>query len=98
MNRGTTFSFVRDQQRGWAQSRNIELDSNDRVVRLEDNFFAPLNLESRAEIEEGDGGEFGNPDDVGKIYSLYSSSALVCNFFDYWRGRSLSPLICDMKF
>lgn len=98
MNRGATLQLIKERQRQWAKARGIAVSANDRVLRLEDNLFAPLNIETRAEIEEGDGDEFGNPDDVGKIYSLFSSSALVCNFFDYWRGRSLSPLICDIKF
>jgi len=28
----------------------------------------------------------------GKIQALHSSSALACNWFDYWRGRDLMPL------
>jgi hypothetical protein len=69
-----------------------------RVSRLEDNLFAPLHAETRAEFEAGDGDEFGTPENVGKMYSVYSSSALVCNEFDHWRKRAMLPLLqaCDM--
>lgn len=98
MNKSQTFLLIKKRQRLWAQSRGISINSNDRVFRLEDNLFAPLNSETRQEFEAGDGGEFGTANAVGKIHSLYSSSALVCNFFDYWRGHSLSPLIADIRF
>jgi hypothetical protein len=47
--------------------------ANGRVSLLEYNLFAPLHDETRAEIEAVDGEEFGTPNDVGKMYSLYSS-------------------------
>lgn len=93
MNKSATFHFILERQRQWAESRSLPVSSTGRVSRLEDNLFAPLNEETRAEFEAGDGDEFGTPDAVGKMYSIHSSSALVCNVFDYWRKRPMLPLL-----
>lgn len=93
MNKAATFQFIRERQRRWAETRHLTVSANGRVSRVEDNLFAPLHDETRAEFEAGDGDEFGTPDDVGKMYSLHSSSALACNVFDYWRKRAMSPLL-----
>ncbi len=66
---------------------------NGRVRNPDDNFFASLHPESRQEILEGDGNELGTPDEAGKIFSLWSSTALACNVFDYWRERSVTPVL-----
>jgi hypothetical protein len=93
MNKRATFKFIADRQRHWAETQRLAVHVNGRVSRLEDNLFAPLHVETRAEFEAGDGDEFGSQDAVGNIHSLYSSSALVCNVFDYWRDRPMSPLL-----
>ena len=93
MNKSATFQFIAERQRHWAAARSLTVTSNGRVSKLENNLFAPLHAETRAEFEAGDGDEFGTPDDVGKMFSLHSSSALVCNIFDYWRKRSMLPLL-----
>lgn len=93
MNKSATLQFIVERQRNWAEAQGLAVKANGRVSRLEDNLFAPLHVETRAEFEAGDGDEFGTVDDVGKMYSLYSSSALACNVFDYWRQRSLLPLL-----
>jgi hypothetical protein len=93
MNKSSTFNFITERQRHWAQTQGLTVSGNGRVSRLEDNLFAPLHAETRADFEAGDGDEFGTPDDVGKMYSLHSSSALACNVFDYWRKRPMLPLL-----
>lgn len=93
MRKGETLELIKEGQRRWAALRGIEVAPNGRVKNLADNLFAPLHTATRAEISEGDGGELGTPDNVGKLYSLWSSSALPCNMFDYWRERSLAPLL-----
>jgi hypothetical protein len=93
MNKSATFHFITERQRRWAQAHGVAVSGNGRVSRLEDNLFAPLHEETRVEIEAGDGDEFGTPDNVGKMYSLYSSSALVCNVFDHWRKRPMLPIL-----
>ncbi len=93
MKKRDTLQFIKERQRRWARARGLTVSVNGRVSRLEDNLFAPLHDETRAEIQAGDGDEFGTPENVGKMFSLYSSSALACNVFDYWRKRSALPLL-----
>lgn len=93
MDKATTLELIKERQRCWAASRGICVAPNGRVKNLNDNFFAPLHPESRIEILEGDGNELGTSEEAGKLYSLWSSTALVCSVFDYWRERTLSPLL-----
>jgi hypothetical protein len=81
------------QQRSWAQQRGIAVNArwSDYVAQLEDNLFQPLSPETRSEYMEGEGGELvpqkgGKPP---KLFALHSSTALVCNLFDYWRHRDV---------
>ena len=93
MNKSATLQFIVGRQRRWAEAQGFVVKANGRVSSLEDNLFAPLNVETRVDFEAGDGDEFGTVDAVGKIHSLYSSSALVCNVFDHWRKRAMLPLL-----
>jgi restriction endonuclease-like protein len=93
MNKTATLKLIVDRQQRWAEARHLAVNASGRVSHLEDNLFAPLHAETRAEFEAGDGDEFGTADAVGKMYSLHSSSALVCNVFDYWRKRPMLPLL-----
>lgn len=99
MNKGATIKFIIERQRRWAEARQLTVKVSGRVSRPEDNLFAPLHAETRAEFKAGDGNEFGTPKKAGKIYSLHSSSALACNLFDYWRKRLMLPLLqaCDIN-
>jgi hypothetical protein len=72
------------QQRKWAAARGIKPIGN-HTQTLEENLFQPLNAETKAEYKAGSGNELGSVDKPGDMYSLRSSSALVCNVFDYWR-------------
>jgi hypothetical protein len=96
MDKGTTFEFLAASQQRWAASRDIAVDPKGRVTNLDDNLFAPLHPQTEAEIAQGDGGEFGTPENVGKMFSIWSSSALACNVFDYWRERPLDPLLAAL--
>src|SRR5580704_16524597 len=93
MDKNATLQFIVKRQRRWAEARRLAVSPNGRVSRLDENLFAPLDVETRAEFESGDGDEFGTPDDVGKMYSLHSSYALVCNVFDHWRKRPMLPML-----
>jgi hypothetical protein len=93
MDKAATLKSIQERQRCWAASQGMDVAPNGRVKTLDDNFFATLHPESRREISEGDGAELGTPEDVGKLYSLWSSSGLACNVFDYWRIRNLGPLL-----
>lgn len=97
MDKAATLSLIKERQRQWAASRGIATAPNGRVMRLDENLVAPLHSKSMKEISEGDGGELGTPENVGKLYSLWSSSALACNVFDYWRERDLAPLLRSLS-
>jgi hypothetical protein len=78
-------------QQSWAIERRIDIE--DGYCRsVNDNLFQPLSEDSRRDFESGDGSELGKNGGRGKIQALHSSSALVCNFFDYWRAGDLKHL------
>ncbi len=74
------------QQRRWAAARGIQPNGN-YTKTLEENLFQPLTEASRAEFGSGAGNEMSE-----KMRAFHSSSALVCNVFDYWRDRPLKTL------
>ncbi len=92
MNKSQTLSRIKESQRRWADA-NIVVKDRDSVVRLENNLYQPLTPQTRAQYERGDGGELGRDGKRGKMFALRSSSALVCNVFDYWQGRALAPVL-----
>ena len=59
----------------------------------------PLSDEAVKDFKNGSGDEFGKEGVPGKINSLYSSSALVCNVFEYWRSRDINDIaqLCGAK-
>jgi hypothetical protein len=92
MNKSQTLLWIKEAQLRWADAHIVELD-RDSVVRLENNLYQPLTPQTRSQFERGDGGELGRNGKRGKMFSLRSSSALVCNVFDYWQERALAPLL-----
>lgn len=92
MNRAQTLLQIKEEQRRWADARKVERE-RDSVMVLENNLYQPLTPETRAQYERGDGDELGKDGKRGKLFPLRSSSALVCNVFDYWRGRVLVPVL-----
>lgn len=100
---------VSNAQRSWAdrQDPRIEYDRDGYCLGLRQNLFQALTECTRRELDEGDGAELGKNGQRGKLQALHSSSALVCNVFDYWRGRDLAVVanaldikdrICEMSF
>lgn len=87
---------IRISQRAWADhpDQKIEYDDDGYCLDPRQNLFQELTSCTRRELEEGDGAEIGKNGQRGKLQALHSSSALVCNVFDYWRGRELA-LIAD---
>ena len=73
------------QQGKWARARGLRRNS----LTLEENLFQPLNAETRADFEAGGLAELGSAGNPGRMQAVFSSSALVCNVFDYWRSRFL---------
>ncbi len=92
MNKSQTLLRIKEAQRRWADGHNVKREGNS-VVVLENNLYQPLTPETRAQYESGDGDELGKDGKRGKMFALRSSSALVCNVFDYWRGRALTPVL-----
>jgi hypothetical protein len=79
---------ILDRQRAWAERAGVSLDESLRTFDLEQNLFQPLSRDAREEFSAGAGQEL-----AGDMRSLRSSSALVCNVFDYWRGRDSTPIV-----
>ncbi|MGA2075375.1 MAG: hypothetical protein ABSH52_17940 [Terriglobia bacterium] len=100
MDKAQTLEHILKAQRAWADSRAIQYNrANGRALNLSDNLFSPVNSETEFEFRAADGDELGRRGDPGKMFSLHSSSALVCNVFDYWRRRPLAALVqaCGIK-
>ena len=73
-------------QKRWVIARGIKPHGGC-TQTVEENLFQPLTEASRAEFELGAGSEIER-----KMRFVASSSALICNVFDYWRDRPLEPL------
>jgi len=94
MDKAATLEHIQKRQRQWADGRGIQYNqANGPVLNLADNLFSALNPATASEFKAADGSELGTAGSATKMSSLHSSSALVCNVFDYWRGRELAPLL-----
>jgi hypothetical protein len=82
---------IKARQREWAQRYGRTLDIG-YCTCADDNIFSKLSEAARREFAEGGGGELGVGTTPGKIQALHSSSALACNWFDYWRERDFGVL------
>jgi len=80
-----TYRRISNQQQAWADKHDITFDKNGYTLRLNDNLFRPLSPRSEEEFRSGRGDELSK----GKMHALHSSSALVVNVFEYWRGRDV---------
>ena len=81
----SAFESILNQQRAWATKLGITIDSHDYTASLKDNlYFYPMLPETQKAFESGRGKELGEKGLPGKMQALYSSSALVVNFFEYW--------------
>lgn len=84
--------IIKARQRAWATRRGLTFDADSYCTCVDDNIFQGLSAGARSDFGSGNGGELGKNGGGGKIQALHSSSALACNWFDYWRGRDLQPL------
>jgi hypothetical protein len=89
----TTKQAIYDQQKNWATDHSIPTDADGYTQTVEENLFQTLSAETRAEIAAGSGDELGGTGKRGKMQATHSSSALVCNVFDYWRSRPMAALL-----
>src|SRR5713226_2403539 len=85
-------NMIKAHQRAWAAKKGLTFAVDGYCACVDDNIFQGLSLGARRDFERGDGTELGKGSRRGKIQALHSSSALACNWFDYWRGRDLGPL------
>jgi len=84
--------IIKAHQRAWATRNGRWFDADGYCGCVDDNIFRGLSLAARKDFKNGDGAELGKEGVRGKIQALHSSSALACNWFDYWRHRDLGPL------
>lgn len=79
-------------QRQWATERGIPFDADGYCETVDANLFGGLSAPARRDYLAGDGAELDVDGGRGKMQALHSSSALACNWFDFWRGRNLESL------
>src|SRR5208282_586444 len=84
--------IIKAHQRAWATRNGRWFDADGYCGCVDDNIFRGLSLAARKDFKNGDGAELGKEGVRGKIQALHSTSALACNWFDYWRHRDLGPL------
>lgn len=94
--------FIKQKQSSWAQRQGFELISgtigaNGEKTYLQnvaDNLFEPLTQDSADSYNAGDGGETKDTANrLAKMKAVHSSSAIVVNLFQYWKGKDISPLM-----
>ncbi|MBL8822291.1 MAG: hypothetical protein JNJ77_06845 [Planctomycetia bacterium] len=99
--------YIQRRQQLWARRKQKSLRSrtsdddhirDNYVVELGDNLFAPLMPFSRAEFEQGDGGELHADQRISNMYAVHSSSAIFANSIEYWRqADNLSAIAKALK-
>lgn len=85
-------AVVKSQQLEWAGANGIRVDDRGYTLKRDDNLFQPLSSQTLADFSAGQGGELDDSHGRAKMFALHSSSALGCNFFEYWRTRNSAPL------
>jgi len=84
--------IIKARQQAWAQRQQRALDKDGYCGCADDNVFQGLSDAARIELTRGGGGELGANGERGKFQATHSSSALACNWFDYWRERDFGVL------
>jgi hypothetical protein len=84
---------ARESQSEWAKRKGIHTDHG-YVTEINGNLRRPLSAHAEREFSRGSGSEIKPR--PPKMCALHSSAALVVNVFDFWRGRSLTPLLRAM--
>jgi hypothetical protein len=84
--------IIKKRQEAWAKRQLHTLDKDGYCGSVNDNIYQGLSEAARNDFTLGGGAELGAQGERGKIQATHSSSALACNWFDYWRERDLSVL------
>jgi hypothetical protein len=82
-----TCQTIIHRQQTWATGKGLAFDAKGHTENLDENLFSHMSQDVQSIFMRGKGNEL-----TGKMKALHSSSALVYNFFEYWRGKSLEPL------
>ena len=83
--------LIKKRQQAWAHRRQHTLDKDGYCGCADDNIYQDSEA-ARNDLTRGGGGELGAEGKRGKFQATHSSSALACNWFDYWRERDLGVL------
>jgi len=84
---------VKKQQCLWARGKGIDFDKRGYVKEHFDNLYnRHLMSQAQNEYQQADGAELDH-----KMWALHSSSALVYNFFDYWRRTEVAALAQSLR-
>lgn len=88
---------IKQQQKAWGSNNGVDLDQDNYVKEIAENFFIPLSDETVRDLKGGDGSEIKDDNTRTKVYATHSSSALACNVFEYWRYHDKSILGKSMQ-
>lgn len=94
------FDYILSKQVGWANRNGIRLVGSQitkgqqaYTKTLNNNLFEPLLPQTKAEIDDGDGGELkGSATHSAKMCAVHSSSAIGVNIFQYWKNKNISDI------
>jgi hypothetical protein len=81
-----TYELLKKQQQSWASAEHIDFNDNGYVKELRCNLFQKPSENTVAEFTAGKGREMDN-----HMLALHSSSALVVNFFEWWKTSDNIP-------
>ena len=82
------YDTIKKQQQSWALAEQIDFDKKGYVKELRHNLFQDLDKDSISEFTAGKGRELED-----HMLALHSSSALVVNFFQWWRSSNNIPTL-----
>jgi len=95
-----TLEFIKTKQKMWALQNEIKLvgskiERGDKIYtsELRANLFQEISESTKTEFSHGDGNEFGNGFEPGKMQALHSSSVLGVNVFEYWKANQRYSII-----
>ena len=90
--RPNVVDLIKKRQQAWAHRRQHTLDKDGYCGCADDNIYQGVSEAARNDLTRGGGGELGAEGERGKFQATHSSSALACNWFDYWRERDFGVL------
>jgi hypothetical protein len=89
----SSVASIKARQQAWAKREGHVLDGDGYCGCADDNVYQRrLSDAARKDFTDGGGKELGRDGERGKFQATHSSSALACNWFDYWRERDLGVL------